>query len=133
MNKRGQGALEYLLLIGGAIVVAVVVVTLLLNLGSRGGGTAGATSMGAISSQYAATAGNATPVCTDVTTSSAANNADNFIWNATTSECWAISGTYPSCTATKAVATTDDACGNNTGPDLTTSAGTGHQAGNLNI
>lgn len=32
MNSRGQGALEYLLLIGGALVVAVVVITLLTGI-----------------------------------------------------------------------------------------------------
>lgn len=34
-HNKGQGALEYLLLIGGAIIVAVIVVTLLLNLGGQ--------------------------------------------------------------------------------------------------
>ena len=32
MNRKGQGALEYLLLIGGAVLVAVIVITLLLNI-----------------------------------------------------------------------------------------------------
>lgn len=39
MNKKGQGALEYLLLIGGAILVAVVVITILSGIGSQGGET----------------------------------------------------------------------------------------------
>ena len=37
MNKRGQGALEYLLLIGGAILVAVVVITVLSGIGQSSG------------------------------------------------------------------------------------------------
>ena len=36
MNKKGQGALEYLLLIGGAVLVAVIVITLLLQITSQG-------------------------------------------------------------------------------------------------
>ncbi len=36
MNKKGQGALEYLLLIGGAILVAVVVITVLSGIGQSG-------------------------------------------------------------------------------------------------
>ncbi|HZX19476.1 MAG TPA: class III signal peptide-containing protein [archaeon] len=36
MDKQGQGALEYLLLIGGAVLVAVIVITLLLQITSQG-------------------------------------------------------------------------------------------------
>ena len=36
MDKKGQGALEYLLLIGGAVLVAVIVITLLLQITSQG-------------------------------------------------------------------------------------------------
>ena len=36
MEKKGQGALEYLLLIGGAVLVAVIVITLLLQITSTG-------------------------------------------------------------------------------------------------
>ena len=36
MNKKGQGALEYLLLIGGAVLVAVIVITLLLQITDQG-------------------------------------------------------------------------------------------------
>lgn len=36
----GQGALEYLLLIGGAIVVAAVVITLILQVSGSSGGSA---------------------------------------------------------------------------------------------
>ena len=33
-NKKGQGALEYLLLIGGAVLIAVIVIALLVGMGS---------------------------------------------------------------------------------------------------
>jgi len=36
MNTKGQGALEYLLLIGGAVLVAVIVITLLLQITTQG-------------------------------------------------------------------------------------------------
>jgi len=36
MDRKGQGALEYLLLIGGAVLVAVIVITLLLQITSTG-------------------------------------------------------------------------------------------------
>jgi len=36
MDRKGQGALEYLLLIGGAVLVAVIVITLLLQITSQG-------------------------------------------------------------------------------------------------
>ena len=36
MNRKGQGALEYLLLIGGALIVVAVVLTVLPNLASGG-------------------------------------------------------------------------------------------------
>lgn len=34
-NKKGQGALEYLLLIGGAVLIAVIVIALLVGMGSQ--------------------------------------------------------------------------------------------------
>ena len=36
MDRKGQGALEYLLLIGGAVLVAVIVITLLLGIADQG-------------------------------------------------------------------------------------------------
>jgi len=36
MKSRGQGALEYLLLIGGAVLIAAVVITLAINIGGGG-------------------------------------------------------------------------------------------------
>ncbi len=35
INNKGQGALEYLLLIGGAVLIAVIVIALLIGLGSQ--------------------------------------------------------------------------------------------------
>lgn len=40
MDNRGQGALEYLLLIGGAVLVAAVVLALLLGFAQTGQNTA---------------------------------------------------------------------------------------------
>jgi uncharacterized protein (UPF0333 family) len=39
-NKKGQGALEYLLLIGGAVLIAVIVIALLVGMGSQNATTA---------------------------------------------------------------------------------------------
>jgi uncharacterized protein (UPF0333 family) len=36
MDNKAQGALEYLLLIGGAIVIAVLVISIVSGLGNRG-------------------------------------------------------------------------------------------------
>lgn len=41
-EKKGQGALEYLLLIGGVILVAVLVITLIVSLAGSGSEEAGA-------------------------------------------------------------------------------------------
>ena len=110
MKQKGQGALEYLLLIGGAIIVAVVVVTLLLNLGSTGGANANSTSMGAVAAQLAATAGNAAPNCNDVSRALQGTTAltVRYIWN--NNQCWQILGNYPACTATATDAATNTAC-----------------------
>ncbi len=110
MKQKGQGALEYLLLIGGAIIVAVVVVTLLLNLGSTGGANANATSMGAVAAQLAATAGNPAPNCNDISGALEGPTAltVRHIWN--NNQCWQILGTYPACTATTTGAATAAAC-----------------------
>jgi len=36
MDNKGQGALEYLLLLGGAVLIAAVVITLLFGIGGEG-------------------------------------------------------------------------------------------------
>jgi len=45
--QKGQGALEYLLLIGGAVLIAVIVITVLLGILEQGGADTTATSTGA--------------------------------------------------------------------------------------
>jgi hypothetical protein len=40
LNKKGQGALEYLLLIGGAVLIAVIVIALLVGMGGQSRDTA---------------------------------------------------------------------------------------------
>lgn len=47
-NKKGQGALEYLLLIGGAVLIAVIVIALLISMGSRNAEKAAEQSEGAL-------------------------------------------------------------------------------------
>ena len=42
--EEGQGALEYLLLIGGAVLVAVIVITIVLGIAEKGGASTEATS-----------------------------------------------------------------------------------------
>ncbi len=41
MEKRGQGALEYLLLIGGAVLIAIIVIALVTGVANNTGGSAG--------------------------------------------------------------------------------------------
>lgn len=41
-DKKGQGAVEYLLIIGGAILIAAVVIAIIANTGSKGKGNADA-------------------------------------------------------------------------------------------
>ena len=48
MNLKGQGSLEYLLLIGGAILVAAVVLSVLTNIADTGTGAADARQYAAI-------------------------------------------------------------------------------------
>ncbi|HIH10244.1 MAG TPA: class III signal peptide-containing protein [Candidatus Diapherotrites archaeon] len=129
MHNKGQGALEYLLLIGGAIVVAVIVVTLLLGVGTTTGGTTNATSMAATATNLAATAGNSTASCYDLTndaTTGVSGTPQSHIFNNTTSQCWKIAGTYPSCNATLQTATTAVTC-------CTTGAGCAENSATANL
>ena len=48
MERKGQGALEYLLLIGGAVLVAVIVIVLLSQLGGGGGASTYENQMNAV-------------------------------------------------------------------------------------
>ena len=52
MERKGQGALEYLLLIGGAILVAVIVISILVGLGSGGGVEATRAAANALCAKY---------------------------------------------------------------------------------
>ncbi|HLC79956.1 MAG TPA: class III signal peptide-containing protein [archaeon] len=84
MDRKGQGALEYLLLIGGAIVVAVIVVTLLLNVGSSGQTQTSDTAIKALCQQKAVTNNPSAPSC-----------SGTVAYAGTTKTC---AGTYPNCT-----------------------------------
>ena len=95
MNKKGQGALEYLLLIGGAVLVAVIVIVLLLGVTNTGKKSTAETTAGAICRDRVALGG-ATATCTTVTsgavtTAIAPIKVENY-----TCTC---SGTYPNCVA----------------------------------
>ncbi len=41
MDSKGQGALEYLLLIGGAVLIAAIVISVLTTMSGQGKNTAG--------------------------------------------------------------------------------------------
>ena len=58
MQKQGQGALEYLLLIGGAILVAVIVISILVGLGGTGTDQATQAAADALCAQKPANAAN---------------------------------------------------------------------------
>ncbi|MCR4369034.1 MAG: class III signal peptide-containing protein [archaeon] len=86
MAEKGQGALEYLLLIGGAVLVAVIVITLLLNIANQGQTQTGDTSAAALCRQQNALAGTANgAACTGTVP------LGNDTYN--------CGGTYPNCTA----------------------------------
>ncbi len=107
MNTKGQGALEYLLLIGGAVVVAAIVVIILLQLGGTSGTATTATTMSSTATQLA-TLANSTPNCGDLVGDSGISSA--YMWNSKDKTCWISSGTHPNCTATKTSATTETTC-----------------------
>ncbi|MCR4335725.1 MAG: class III signal peptide-containing protein [archaeon] len=86
MDKKGQGALEYLLLIGGAVLVAVIVITLLLSIADTGQDETSQSTAAALCRTNAIQANASTPVCAGTTTV-----------NGTTYTC---GGTFPNCTAT---------------------------------
>jgi len=65
MEYKGQGALEYLLLIGGAILVAVIVIALIVGLGSSGGTEASQGAADALCAKYPITPSET--LCTDHT------------------------------------------------------------------
>ncbi len=86
MNKKGQGALEYLLLIGGAVLVAVIVIVLLLSIMSTGEKETAETTAAGLCSTKAAAQGITN--CTDIT--------ETYTIGRYTCSC---DGTAPNCTA----------------------------------
>lgn len=85
MDKKGQGALEYLLLIGGAVLVAVIVVVLLLNITHAGTNTTTTVAGGALCTQLSAAAGAGTgDACSGTVTIEGT--------------AYTCTGTYPDCT-----------------------------------
>ncbi len=87
MEKKGQGALEYLLLIGGAVLVAVIVITLLLGITNTGTGQTSNTAAAALCTQKMALTNPANgTACTGT-----------IIISTKTYTC---GGLYPNCTAT---------------------------------
>ena len=86
-NKKGQGALEYLLLIGGAVLVAVIVITLLLQITETGSGSTEETTASSLCTNKAALQD---VVCSDIT--------DVKIGTVE----YDCDGAYPNCIATKA-------------------------------
>ena len=106
-NEKGQGALEYLLLIGGAVLVAAIVIVLLLNINATGTTSTTNTAMSAAAVNLAAVT---TGKCTDFVADSPDAIVSGFMWNPRDNTCWLSSGTYPSCTAAKQTATVMTAC-----------------------
>ena len=95
MEKKGQGALEYLLLIGGAVLVAVIVITLLLGITNTGAGQTGNTTAASLCTQ--STAIDSGQVCATKSTGGARQVT---IQGANGGRPYNCGGTYPSCTAT---------------------------------
>ena len=52
MNKKGQGALEYLLLIGGAVLIAAIVITLVSTMGASGTGAGKSAALDALCMKF---------------------------------------------------------------------------------
>ena len=82
MNLRGQGALEYLLLIGGAVLIAAVVLTLLSGIGQQAGGGLEESVLAAQCARYGeSTSCEASEVDGNVA------STDDCDWSAATSSC----------------------------------------------
>lgn len=96
-QRKGQGALEYLLLIGGAVVVAAVVVVLILNLGATSTSSTGLQAVGAICSQKAAINNDCDSNASAGGTGAAWSTLRVVWYNGT---CYSCQGTTPACTAT---------------------------------
>ena len=104
MKQKGQGALEYLLLIGGAVVVAAIVVVLLLGLGST--------------NQNNADIADKATMCAKISALDGLNNCQVkdsggasrvYLWESKTGKCWRCTGSFPKCTLHDTV-TANPAC-----------------------
>ena len=95
-TNKGQGALEYLLLIGGAVLVAAIVIVLLLNLGTSNTGTSEAQFIATSAAQIATQQG--TNSCTDLVSGSVDSA---YVWYTKSNSCYLMSGTFANCMATK--------------------------------
>lgn len=74
-NNKGQGALEYLLLIGGAVLIAVIVIALLVGMGSSSRETA----QGQANTVQQAVTGTAVPVILNSVSCAAGTWTVNYI------------------------------------------------------
>ncbi len=83
MNRKGQGSLEYLLLIGGAVLVAVIVIGLVITFGQSGGDTTRISVVNSLCQQYTS---QGETVC-GVSTVSNSGTDYTCSWNPTTSVC----------------------------------------------
>ncbi|MEM4390333.1 MAG: class III signal peptide-containing protein [Candidatus Diapherotrites archaeon] len=100
---KGQGALEYLLLIGGAVVVAAVVIVLLLGSGSTSANDTESISIKSLCNQKTGLQKQAVPDCD----CNALNGScvgqpginGRIIWF--NNSCYHCQGTYPNCIASK--------------------------------
>ena len=105
LNQKGQGALEYLLLIGGAVLVAAIVIVLLLNLGTSNTGTSEAQFVEVAAAQIATQQG--TNSCTDLVSGSVDSA---YVWYTKSNSCYLMSGTFANCIATKGAQTVATSC-----------------------
>ncbi len=97
MREKGQGALEYLLLIGGAIVVAVIVVTLLLGVSAPAQGQTASASASSLCSQKAALVNNDCDFNGIGSGDGAAGDSLRVVLIGT--DCYACAGNFPQCSA----------------------------------
>ncbi len=88
MNNKGQGALEYLLLIGGAVLVAAVVLSLVTNLTDLGKSTTEARNIDALCAPIPENrCGVAPPTGVDPDGESATYDYTNCTWDTTLTRC----------------------------------------------
>ena len=87
-NQKGQGALEYLLLIGGAVLVAAIVIVLLLGINQSSGATTNTTVGAALCTQKIQSAN---PTGTSTTCAGSTICVNKATYN--------CAGNLPNCTA----------------------------------